>query len=313
MAITPTLRELTVRYTVKTDANGDPVPLGPPCTTPEASATMLTPLLQAEPSEVFVILCLTTRYRVIASHEVSRGTLSSTRVEPREIFRAALLANAAAIILGHNHPSGDPTPSGDDHELTRRIISAGRLLGVDVLDHVVIAGDRFISLRQTHGRLFDQATDPLDGVWRPRDRHALVEHIVHRGAAVGKSRAAETFASSAPTRHLVDSATTLRHIVDIMYGDGPDEQWDAETIERVAEVLNAAGLVPSDDGQPPLPCRPVRNSWTHRRTACEEALAALAAIRNQLRNVGANRARQAVARAMKSVDGARRHACRFEA
>ena len=100
-----------------------------------------------------------------------------------------------------------------------------------------------------------------------------------------------------PTNLRDDPAATLQHIVDIMYGDGPDQPWEADTIEHVAEVLQTAGLVPG---------------WTKRRVVCEDALASLGTIRNQLRRVGAVKARQAVARAMKSVDGARRHAGRFE-
>lgn len=109
-----------------------------------------------------------------------------------------------------------------------------------------------------------------------------------------------------------DPATTLLRIVDVMYGDGPDQQWDAETIEHVAQVLQAAGLVPSEEAECSSPSSSPLNHWTHRRLACQHALASLTAIRNHLRNAGADRARQAVARAMKSVDGARRHARRFE-
>jgi DNA repair protein RadC len=87
-------------------------------------------ILQDEPAEVFAILRLTTKYRVIAYHEVSRGTIDSTLVEPRQVFTAALLAHAAAVIAVHVHPSGDPTPSPDDLEVTRRLAAAGQLLAV---------------------------------------------------------------------------------------------------------------------------------------------------------------------------------------
>jgi DNA repair protein RadC len=109
-------------------------------------------MLQDEPSEVFAILCVTTKYRVIAYHEVSRGTLDATLVHPREVFKVALLANAAAIILTHNHPSGDPSPSPDDVQLTRRLVDAGALLGVDVLDHIIIGDGRYHSFKEA-GRL----------------------------------------------------------------------------------------------------------------------------------------------------------------
>jgi DNA repair protein RadC len=89
---------------------------------------------------------------VIAYHEVSRGTLDATLVHPREVFKAALLSNAASIILTHNHPSGDPTPSPDDHQLTRRLVDAGRLIGVEVLDHIIVGDGRYFSFREG-GRL----------------------------------------------------------------------------------------------------------------------------------------------------------------
>lgn len=149
---TITLRELTIRYSVKADDTGQPVVIGRTLGTPSISAAALTTLLQDEPGEVFAILCLSTKHRVIAYHEVSRGTLDATLVHPREVFKAALLANAAAIILTHNHPSGDPTPSPDDHQLTRRLVDAGRLIGVEVLDHIIVGEGRYFSFREG-GRL----------------------------------------------------------------------------------------------------------------------------------------------------------------
>jgi len=95
------LRELTIRYSVKKDGDGRAVVVGRSLTSPRDSAAALIALLQDEPTEVFAILCLTIKHRVIAYHEVSRGTLDSTLVHPREVFKAALLANAAAIIVAH--------------------------------------------------------------------------------------------------------------------------------------------------------------------------------------------------------------------
>ncbi len=85
---------------------------------------------------------------MIAYHEVSRGTLYATLVHPREVFKAALLANAAAIILTHNHPSGDPAPSPDDMALRRRLVDAGTLIGVDVVDHIIIGDGCYVSFRE---------------------------------------------------------------------------------------------------------------------------------------------------------------------
>ena len=145
---TITLRELTIRYSIKADATGQPLVIGRTLSTPATSAAALSALLQDEPAEVFGILCVSTKHRVIAFHEVSRGTLDSTLVHPREVFKAALLANAAAIVLTHNHPSGDPTPSPDDYQLTRRLVDAGKLIGVEVLDHIIVGDGRYFSFRE---------------------------------------------------------------------------------------------------------------------------------------------------------------------
>jgi len=142
------LRELTVRYSVRRDDEGHAVLIGRSAGRPAEAASALMALLADEPAEVFAILCLTTKHRVIAFHEVSRGILDSTLVHPREVFKAALLANAAAIVAGHNHPSGDPTPSPDDIALTRRLAAAGDILGVPLLDHVIVGEGRYYSFNE---------------------------------------------------------------------------------------------------------------------------------------------------------------------
>jgi DNA repair protein RadC len=141
------LRELTVRYVVKKDDVGRPIVVGRALSNPRESAAVLMSLLENEPSEVFAILCLSTKHRVIAYHEVSRGTLDSTLVHPRDVFRAAILANAASLVLAHVHPSGDPMPSPDDGELTRRLVAAGLVLGIDVLDHIIVGHGRYASFK----------------------------------------------------------------------------------------------------------------------------------------------------------------------
>lgn len=146
------LRELTVRYSVKKTDAGQPVIVGRAMNSPRDSAAALMAVLQDQPTEVFAILCLSTKHRVIAYHEVSRGTLDSTLVHPREVFKAALLANAAAIIVSHNHPSGDPSPTLDDLEVTRRLVATGEVLGIPVLDHIVIGDGRYFSFKEG-GRL----------------------------------------------------------------------------------------------------------------------------------------------------------------
>ena len=146
------LRELTVRYAVRKNGEGQPVIVGRTIDIPKDAAAAFMTALRDEPSEVFAILCLTTKHRVIAYHEVSRGTLDATLVHPREVFKAALLVNSAAILISHNHPSGDSTPSADDVALTSRLAAAGEILGVPVLDHIVIGDGRYFSFREA-GRL----------------------------------------------------------------------------------------------------------------------------------------------------------------
>lgn len=115
-------------------------------TTPDAVEQFLAdlkPLAQ----EVFVVIGLNAKNRVIQKHLVSIGTVSSSLVHPRECFRPVILDGASAIIIAHNHPSGDPTPSSEDIKITRQLISAGEVLGVKILDHVII-GDTALSLRE---------------------------------------------------------------------------------------------------------------------------------------------------------------------
>lgn len=102
---------------------------------------------QAE--ESFYIFTLDTKNQVNGIFEVSRGSLSASIVHPREVFKRAILQNANSIILMHNHPSGDPTPSKEDVNTTNRLVEAGNLLGIRVLDHIVIGDEsNYISLKQ---------------------------------------------------------------------------------------------------------------------------------------------------------------------
>jgi DNA repair protein RadC len=96
--------------------------------------------------EHFVVIDVDARHRVIGRRVVFIGTSCGVEVHPREIFRGALASNAAAVILAHNHPSGDPTPSAQDVSMTTRLRECGDLLGVPVLDHVVVANDGWVSL-----------------------------------------------------------------------------------------------------------------------------------------------------------------------
>lgn len=113
------------------------------------AAALLGPLIEAEPVEVVGILCLDTRRRVLAYREVSRGGLDRTLTSPREMFQAALLVNAGAIVVGHNHPSGDPRPSPDDRALTVRVVQAGEIIGIRVVDHIIVGQEgRYFSFHE---------------------------------------------------------------------------------------------------------------------------------------------------------------------
>lgn len=120
-------------------------------------ATLLTPAAVYEAARCLIslsqehLLCftLTLRHQVIACHTVSIGTVSASLIHPREVFRPALLDNASAIILCHNHPSGLCEPSPSDRVVTKQIAEAGELLGIELLDHVVVAEDGFRSLKET--------------------------------------------------------------------------------------------------------------------------------------------------------------------
>lgn len=98
--------------------------------------------------ERFICLHLNTKNWLLSWEVVSIGSLNATVVHPREVFKAAILANAAAVVLCHNHPSGDPEPSGADLQLTRRLVKAGDVIGIEVLDHVVLTETGFVSLRE---------------------------------------------------------------------------------------------------------------------------------------------------------------------
>jgi DNA repair protein RadC len=124
----------------------------PRLTSPEQLAGYLIPQFGSSPVERFGIVMLDTKHRVIAVRIISIGSLDSTVVHPREVFREAAAASAAAIVLFHNHPSGDPTPSPDDLVLTTRMVSAGEIMGIDVVDHMILADHRYFSLLEV-GRL----------------------------------------------------------------------------------------------------------------------------------------------------------------
>jgi DNA repair protein RadC len=116
--------------------------------TPEEVVNQVAGRLRGERKEHFLALLLNTRGGAIKTVEVSVGSLDASIVHPREVFRAAMLASAASVVFVHNHPSGDPEPSREDTELTKRLVEVGELVGISVIDHIVVAGDRFVSLKR---------------------------------------------------------------------------------------------------------------------------------------------------------------------
>jgi DNA repair protein RadC len=120
----------------------------PAITTPEDAAALLLPIMQNLEQEHLVTMVLDTRNRLVGEPvEIYRGSLNSSLVRIAEIFRPAIRANAAAIIVAHSHPSGDPTPSPEDVSITKAMVEAGQLLDVTLLDHLVIGRGRFVSLK----------------------------------------------------------------------------------------------------------------------------------------------------------------------
>jgi DNA repair protein RadC len=123
---------------------------------PVAAARFVRLLLANDAREHFVAILLDGRHRPIAYQVVSIGTATSSLVHPREVFQTAVGLGAVAIVLAHSHPSGDPTPSSEDREVTARLVRAGEILGIRILDHVVVAERGSCSLRETCPELFDR-------------------------------------------------------------------------------------------------------------------------------------------------------------
>jgi DNA repair protein RadC len=135
--------ELATRH--GTSSDGKPV-----IQTPTDVCDQVTDI-RARKKEHFVVLYLNTRNQLLHREFVSIGTLNASLVHPREVFLPAIQHTAAAVVLVHNHPSGDPSPSAEDRELTDRLAEAGKLIGVEVLDHVIVAESRHFSFQEDGG------------------------------------------------------------------------------------------------------------------------------------------------------------------
>jgi DNA repair protein RadC len=114
---------------------------------PEDAVKQLKIRLKGKKKEHFWALFLDTRNQVIKEVEISVGSLDASIVHPREVFKEAVSASAASVIFVHNHPSGDPQPSEEDIKLTRRLVEAGELMGIDVLDHIIVCPKEYLSMK----------------------------------------------------------------------------------------------------------------------------------------------------------------------
>jgi DNA repair protein RadC len=125
--------------------NGDEKPK---ISSPEDVYRRLFPRMREQKKELFIELCLDTKNQILKEEVISMGSLNANVVHPREVFKLALTESAAHIIVAHNHPSGDPTPSREDIEITKKLVETGNIMGITVLDHVIIGDGRHFSLKE---------------------------------------------------------------------------------------------------------------------------------------------------------------------
>ena len=130
------------------EAQLDYAPVTQPTEAHQTIRQIVTTMLDGLDREAGIVLALDARNQPIGCHIVSIGSLSASIIHPREIFKFAILSNAASLIFGHNHPSGDPSPSRDDIELTRRLVKAGEIVGIQVLDSLITGHNTFLSMKE---------------------------------------------------------------------------------------------------------------------------------------------------------------------
>lgn len=120
----------------------------PKINSPEDVYRRIYPMMREQKKEIFIELCLDTKNQIIKEGTISIGSLNANIVHPREVFKMALAESAAHIIVAHNHPSGDPTPSKEDIEITKKLVETGNIMGITVLDHVIIGDGRHFSMKE---------------------------------------------------------------------------------------------------------------------------------------------------------------------
>ena len=141
------LGEIAMRYEVETQPERPTGDL-PAISCPDDVRKLLGPEMAPLAQEQLRVLLLNTRNQVLGQRVVYQGNVNSSIVRPAEVFRPAVIEAVPSIIISHNHPSQDPTPSPEDAAITRELAQAGKLLGIELLDHVVIGGERFVSLKE---------------------------------------------------------------------------------------------------------------------------------------------------------------------
>lgn len=119
-----------------------------PMQTPEAAVTLIKHVIGDKPQENFVVVCLDTKGVPTRIEIVHVGTLNQSLIHPANVFRLPIISNASSIIIGHNHPSGNPTPSKQDIRITKALIEAGTIMQITVLDHVIIGNDCYFSFKE---------------------------------------------------------------------------------------------------------------------------------------------------------------------
>jgi len=120
----------------------------PRISSPEAAYQFIYPKLREQKKESFIALHLDTKNQLICEETVSVGSLNANIVHPREVFKTAIQESAAAIIVAHNHPSGDPAPSQNDIDITRKLVETGKVVGIELYDHIIIGDGRYLSLKE---------------------------------------------------------------------------------------------------------------------------------------------------------------------
>lgn len=123
-------------------------PYSTPCSSPEGAYELLRGLIGDSDREQGAVICLDAKNRPTSIQIVSTGSLSSSIMHPREVFKMACISNASCIIVAHNHPSGDLTPSQEDVDITKRLVESGKILGIRVQDHIICSDSGFYSFRE---------------------------------------------------------------------------------------------------------------------------------------------------------------------